>query len=49
MSLNSWFDKLSPREKKKQIGRWRYYRHYYRKKYGDRWAWKYAVFESGLI
>ena len=33
-----WFNQLSPREQRKQINRWRYYRRYYRRKHGDRWV-----------
>ena len=30
-----WFYRLSPREQRKQINRWRYYRQYFRRKYGE--------------
>jgi hypothetical protein len=32
-----WFRKLSLREQRKQIRRWRYFRRYFRKRYGDGW------------
>lgn len=39
-----WFYKLSPREQQKQIRRWRYYRSYYRRRWGPEWASAHAFF-----
>jgi len=35
--MPDWFYALSPREQRKQVRRWRYYRRYYRRAYGDQW------------
>lgn len=33
-----WFHALDARAQRKQVNRWRYYRQFYRRKFGDRWA-----------
>lgn len=32
-----WFYELSQREQEKQLNRWRFYRQYYRRKWGSEW------------